>query len=102
MEGKKLKCEICDMEIEGEPFAVSNLSEPPRILKVCERCAGGEVSIYHDGVQVTVALDDYLQADKERLYSAIESAANSLEDHGWSLDGIELMADSDLTQEPID
>ena len=96
-------CQVCGNPIKGEPANLSNLSNPPRILRVCETCAGSEwVNVTHDGIQVTVHRDDYLQADKERFQAAVESAWAVLEDHGWSLEGLKLSGKSDLVKEPLD
>ena len=96
-------CEICGESITGEVANLSNLAEPPRILKVCETCAASEfISIDHAGIQVIVDRDDYLQADKERFQFAIESACSALEDHGWSLKALKLSGNSDLANEALD
>jgi ribosome-binding protein aMBF1 (putative translation factor) len=98
-----MKCEICNKEIVGQVAALSNLAEPPVILKVCEACAGtGWSRLDVDGVDVEVNRDDYLRADKERFEYAVGQAEAILDEHGWSLDGLTLRARSKLVMEPLD
>ncbi len=37
-----MRCQVCGEPIDGTPFTLSNLDEPPGPLRVCEACAGAE------------------------------------------------------------
>ena len=63
-----MRCQICDKPIDGTPLTLSNLTDPPGTLRVCEACASSErVTVEIDGIAVEVDRDDFIQADKERL-----------------------------------
>lgn len=89
-----MKCELCGTEIGERPFALSSLAEPPRILKVCESCAGSDwITIKHDDeVEVEVLRDDYIIADKDRFFQAVDDALYRIEEQGWTCDFLKLRA----------
>jgi hypothetical protein len=72
-------------------------------MAVCETCAASEyIDVEHDGIQVTVHRDTYLQADRERLAYALGLAFSAMDDHGWGLEGIKISGRSDLVKEGLD
>lgn len=98
-----MKCDLCDVEIEGEPFALSNLSEPPRILNVCAKCACSDWHRQdHAGVGLEVWRDDFIVADENRLTQAVEEALWRLEELGWTCEAMRLRAKSDKIREPYE
>lgn len=103
MSAEQRNCDICGLPIEGEPFALSALDGTPRVLKVCEACAGSDyVTIYHAGIEVNVHRDDFIRSNQERFWYAVEKACSDLEEHGWTIDAITLQGCSDTNQEPYD
>ena len=98
-----MKCDLCNVEIEGESFALSNLSTPARILNVCERCAGSDWHCQdHAGVEVEVWRDDFIVADENRLTQAVEETLWRLEELGWTCEAMRLRAKSDKIKEPYE
>jgi len=79
-----MKCQICENEIQGEVFSLSDLSPSPKVLKVCQKCAESEsITIYHAGIEMTVHRDDYIRCNKGRLQYAVEEVYSNLEEYGW-------------------
>ena len=103
MEESDLRCAICEAAIAGKPFTLSSLTEPPRVLQVCEACAGSEwVTLDVGGIQVTVFRDDYLVADKERFEHAVDAVLEVLEEHGWDGHALKMRGKSESIREPVD
>lgn len=97
------ECEICCKTIEGKPFSLSNLSEPHRVLKVCEKCAGSDcVTISLGGINVTIYRDEFLRADRERLEHAVEMAYCKALDCGWNITAVTVKGNSDKVNDPLD
>jgi len=89
-------CDVCGSEIEGKPFTLSALTEPPSVLAACETCAGSQyITIHYDGLQVRIDRDDYIRADPERLHTALQNAYRTFEDLGWSLEAVRLHGGTD-------
>jgi len=96
-------CQICGSEIKGKAFSLSDLSPVPKVIEVCEKCAGSDwVTIDIDGVEVTVRRDDYIRCDKERLQYALDQALTSLEDQGWEMKGISVEGRSETICEELE
>ncbi len=94
-------CEICSAEVEGMPFTVVALTEPPRPLKVCETCARSDyVRLREDDLDLVVFRDDYTRADLDRLSFALHTISTVMEEVGWSLEAVKIRADSDAVTEP--
>lgn len=102
-----MDCELCEKEIDGKPFALSNLDDPPRILNVCETCATFDwITLDYDigcdeEVEVEVNRDDLIVADRRRFGHAVEGALSALEDQGWSCESMRIKAiNEDRIKEP--
>lgn len=84
-------CEICGGAVEGTPFTVVALTEPPRAVAVCAACAEGSyVDVDVGGIPVRIDRDDYLTADDEDLLCAVQRASTGAEDYGWEVEGLTL------------
>lgn len=98
-----MECELCGVGIGNRPFALSSLAEPPRVLKVCESCAGSVwICQDHDNVEVEVWRDDLIVADENRLFQAVDEALYVLEEHGWTCESMRIRAKSELVKEPYE
>ena len=86
-------CEICGGSVEGTPFTVVALTEPPRAVEVCAACAEGSyVKVVVDETRLNVDRDDYLRADLEDLSMAVQEATLAAENYGWRIEGMTLKA----------
>jgi len=96
-------CEVCDEQIEGKPFTLSALTEPPSLLAACETCAGSSyITIRYSGLQVRVDRDDYIRADLDRLHVALDNIYLELEHLGWTLEAVMLHGRGDEIAEPYE
>ena len=94
-------CEICGVEIEGEPFTLSALTEPPSMLEACETCASSPyITVRHDGLQIRIDRDDYIRADHERLHVGLDKISEEMSYLGWTLEAVRVHARSDRATEP--
>ena len=96
------ECHICEEEIQGTPFVLSDLKEPANIIELCESCATSNYAeLYHEGLELKVWRDHFLPADKERLFYAVDNAMILLAEHGWEITDITLTYHSDMSCEPL-
>ena len=96
-------CAICRTELEGAPFTVVALTDPPEPLSVCEVCASSQyVQLRQNDLDLVVFRDDYTRADPDRLSWALDTISTVLEDLGWSLEAVKIQANSDAITEPYE
>ena len=96
-------CELCDGPIEGTPFALSSLTERPRTVEVCQRCAEADwITKEQPGVTIHIWRDDLIRADEDRLRDFLDDLLGYAEDGGWTIPEIRLRARSDKIMDPVD
>ena len=97
------QCAVCGAEIEGTPFTLSALTEPPSLLRSCADCAGAQyVKLRLGSLDVVVDRDDYIRADDNRLQAALDCIEGAMEDLGWSLEAVKIRAGDDSVSEPYE